>query len=276
MAFGCGGDSTAPATGNPPGTVTATAVTGVSAVALSLSSIRVSFTSRAGDNSYTVERAEGSSGSFAPIGVITAPASAATLSFTDANLKTNTLYRYRVLTVLGNSTSAPSSEASATTLAALFGVADITGDITANRTLYAETTYTIKGFIHVTNGATLTIRPGTTIKGDYNTLGSSLFIMRGAKIQALGTADAPIVFTSSRAAGQRQPGDWGGLILVGNALQNRSGSVALEGTGTDGSGVVSGKNYQVLYSGGTTAVGQFRNHELRPRGVRRLRAVVGQ
>src|SRR5262249_20307446 len=64
-------------------------------------------------------------------------------------------------------------------------------------------------------------------------------------------ADNPIVFTSSRAVGQRQPGDWGGLILIGNAKINRSGTVPVEGTGTDGDAVVSGKNYTVNYSGGT-------------------------
>src|SRR5919108_5589864 len=68
------------------------------------------------------------------------------------------------------------------------GAADITQDITTNRTLYKDTTYTLKGFIHVTDGATLTIQPGTKILGDYNTLGSSLFVMRGAKIMAQGTA----------------------------------------------------------------------------------------
>ena len=117
----------------------------------------------------------------------------------------------------------------------------------------ADTVYTLKGFIHVANGATLTIQPGTKIQGDYNTLASSLFIMRGAKIQAVGTADLPIVFTSSRPVGNRQPGDWGGLLLVGNAPSNRSGNVIVEGTGTDGTQVVGGKNYEVTYSGGTTA-----------------------
>jgi hypothetical protein len=86
--------------------------------------------------------------------------------------------------------------------------------------------------------------------GDFATLGSSLFILRGAKINAVGTADAPIVFTPSRAAGQRQPGDWGGLILVGNARINRGGTVQVEGTNTDVGGG-SGKNYAVNYSGGT-------------------------
>lgn len=132
------------------------------------------------------------------------------------------------------------------------GSAEITLDITSNRTLYAETTYTLKGFIHVTSGATLTINPGTTIKGDFNTLGSSLFILRGAKIQAVGTADKPIVFTSSQAVGSRAPGDWGGLILVGNAIDNRAGSIEVEGTNTCGANCTeSGKNYQVIYSGGT-------------------------
>ena len=66
------------------------------------------------------------------------------------------------------------------------------------------------------------------------------------------TASLPIVFTSSRSEGQRQPGDWGGLIIVGNAIDSRSGTLIVEGTGTDGTAVVSGKNYQIAYSGGTT------------------------
>jgi hypothetical protein len=130
------------------------------------------------------------------------------------------------------------------------GSADITQDITANRTLYRDTTYTLKGFIHVTNGATLTIQDGTKILGDFNTLGSSLFVMRGAKIQAVGTAERPIVFTSSQPAGSRRPGDWGGLLIIGNAIDNRAGNVELEGTGTEPNGG-SGKNVSVVYSGGT-------------------------
>ena len=138
------------------------------------------------------------------------------------------------------------------------GAADITTDIAASRTLYAETTYTLKGFIHVKSGATLTINPGTTIKGDFNTLGSSLFILKGAKIMAVGTAAKPIVFTSSQAVGSRQPGDWGGLIIVGNAIDNRTAGspngVEVEGTNTCGgcsAATSGGQNYQVIYSGGT-------------------------
>lgn len=128
------------------------------------------------------------------------------------------------------------------------GAAEINLDITANRTLYAETTYTLKGFVHVINGATLTIQPGTTIKGDYNTLGSSLFIMRGAKIIAVGTAEKPIVFTSSQPVDARAPGDWGGLVIIGNGVVNRAGQIEVEGTGT-ATGTASGTNYRVNYTG---------------------------
>ncbi len=125
------------------------------------------------------------------------------------------------------------------------GAATIAGDITSDRTLYADTTYTLSGFVHVKAPATLTIEPGTVIKGDYDVVGSSLFIERGAKIVAVGRADAPIVFTSSRPAGQRQPGDWGGLILIGNAPINRGSPVILEGTGTGAT------NPELNYAGGT-------------------------
>jgi hypothetical protein len=129
------------------------------------------------------------------------------------------------------------------------GAATISGDITANRTLVKDTVYTISGFVHVANGATLTIPAGTKIVGDPNVLGSSLFILRGARIVANGTATAPIVFTSGRPVGQRQPGDWGGLIIIGNGVINRSGTILVEGTGTV-TGTTPGTNYQVSYSGG--------------------------
>lgn len=124
------------------------------------------------------------------------------------------------------------------------GNAVISQDITADRTLYADTVYKLSGFIKVANGATLTIEPGTTIVGDYDVPGSSLFILRGAKINAVGTAEKPIVFTSERPVGQRRPGDWGGLIIVGNARLNRGSPVILEGTGTGAD------NPAVDYSGG--------------------------
>jgi hypothetical protein len=243
---GCGSDEpTAPVPPNAP--------IGVSAVAKSTSTVLISFNSTAGDASYDIERAEGASGTFTAVTNVAAPAGAGAVTYTDQNLKVNTQYRYRVFANKGGLKSSASSEVSVTTLQFGNAAADITADITASRTLFADTAYTLKGFIHVLNGATVTIQPGTTIKGDFNTLGSAMMFMRGSKIQAVGTVDAPIVFTSSRPVGQRQPGDWGGLLFIGNAIDNRSGTVLVEGTGTDGTAIVSGKNYPVQYNGGTVA-----------------------
>lgn len=122
----------------------------------------------------------------------------------------------------------------------------INADITEDRTLYADTVYTLSGFIKVGNGATLTIQPGTTILGDYDIPGSSLFILRGSRIMAEGTREQPIVFTSERPVGQRRPGDWGGLIIIGNGLTNRGAPTYIEGTGTDET-----LNPLQDYSGGT-------------------------
>jgi hypothetical protein len=104
----------------------------------------------------------------------------------------------------------------------------VKGDIATNTTWTADKIYTLSGFVYVTDGATLTIEPGTIIKGDKASKGT-LIITRGAKIMAVGTADKPIVFTSSFGAGTRAPGDWGGLILLGKAPSNNGGNAPIEG-----------------------------------------------
>jgi hypothetical protein len=102
------------------------------------------------------------------------------------------------------------------------GDAVINADITQSRTLFADTTYTLSGYVKVTNGAILTVEPGTRIVGDTSVSGSSLWILRGSRLEANGTAAAPIVFTSQRAAPNRKPGDWGGIIVIGNGIINRN------------------------------------------------------
>ncbi len=124
----------------------------------------------------------------------------------------------------------------------------LSGSIAASRTLTADTNWVLRGFVYVNSGATLTIRPGTRIVGDSTALGSALFILRGARIDAQGTEAAPIVFTSQRSAGNRSPGDWGGLVIVGNARNNRTGNIIVEGS--DGS-VVGANPAGVVYTGGT-------------------------
>lgn len=109
----------------------------------------------------------------------------------------------------------------------------IQGDITSDMTLTADNTYLLSGFVRVQSGATLTIQPGTTIYGEYTTQGS-LIIKPGGKIMAVGTADQPIVFTSEYAkpGSSQEPnyGDWGGIILLGNAPIN-PGTASIEGPG---------------------------------------------
>ncbi|MBC7976697.1 MAG: hypothetical protein H7138_17120 [Myxococcales bacterium] len=92
-------------------------------------------------------------------------------------------------------------------------------DITTNTTLLAVNTYVIPTMkqLFVKSGATLTIEPGTVIKGDR---GSVLVITRGSKINANGTAAKPIVLTTTQAAGQKTPGWWGGLLVLGAARIN--------------------------------------------------------
>jgi hypothetical protein len=124
----------------------------------------------------------------------------------------------------------------------------ISGSIAANRTLTADTNYVLRGFVYVNSGATLTINAGTRIVGDTTALGSALFVLRGARIVANGTATQPIVFTSQRSPGNRSPGDWGGLIIVGNARANRTGNVIVEGS--NGS-VVGANPAGIVYTGGT-------------------------
>ncbi|MGE5926443.1 MAG: fibronectin type III domain-containing protein [Gemmatimonadota bacterium] len=232
LLLGACSDGTEPeAAPAPPATLQATAT--------SATGVALTWAASTGATGYIVERAPGAGGAFAQVATPTAT------TYADAGLAPATAYRYRVYAVNSAGASGASSEVAVTTDAAGARVATISADITADRTLYADTLYTISGFVHVANGATLTIQPGTVIHGDYNTLGSSLFILRGARIEAVGTAEAPIVFTSSRPVGQRQPGDWGGLAIIGNAPINRAAPVLLEGTNTGAT------NPAVDYSGGT-------------------------
>ncbi len=123
------------------------------------------------------------------------------------------------------------------------GEADYTlsENITEDMTLTADNVWTLDGRVSVTSGATLTIEPGTIIKGMAGTGAdaSSLIIARGAKVMANGTADKPIIFTSitdNIKVGQKagtnltlsDRGLWGGVLILGNA------PVSLEGGAVEG------------------------------------------
>ena len=106
------------------------------------------------------------------------------------------------------------------------------GIIATSTTWTNDNIYLLKGFVYVDGGATLTIQPGTIIKGDKAGKGT-LIIRRGSKIMADGTATQPIVFTSNQPAGMRNRGDWGGVILLGSAPNNVGANAQIEG-GVDG------------------------------------------
>jgi hypothetical protein len=102
----------------------------------------------------------------------------------------------------------------------------LTGDVSTDLSL-SGVVY-LDGIVHVKNNAILTIAPGTVIRGkQYDAVTKdpgTLIISRGSKIMAQGTVSQPIVFTSikSEAAG-RNPGDWGGVIILGNGVTNTGG-----------------------------------------------------
>lgn len=86
--------------------------------------------------------------------------------------------------------------------------------IRADTTWSCQHSYELINSVIVSPGATLRIEPGVTIGVGGRRL---LLVQRGANIDAQGTAEAPITFTSAKAVGSRAPGDYRGLILIGDA-----------------------------------------------------------
>ena len=168
---------------------------------------------------------------------------------TAAQVTTNNV-RYNAAITGSPATVTSSATATATVTYSITANPTVTlsGSIAASRTLTPDTNYVLRGFVYVNSGATLTINAGTKIVGDTTALGSALFVLRGARIVANGTATAPVVFTSQRSAGNRSPGDWGGLVIVGNGRANRTGNVIVEGS--NGS-VVGANQAGTIYTGGT-------------------------
>lgn len=144
-------------------------------------------------------------------------------------------------------------------------VINISGTYVEDLSLTAENEYRLNGALIMTDGTTLSIEAGTTINA--LATGSDIYIAiaQGAKIEALGTADAPIVMTSN--ASTPKAGDWGGLILLGRAPINsvssgtstsEIGSLPYGGTdANDDSGTL--RYVRVQYSGGK-ADGQSENN----------------
>lgn len=94
---------------------------------------------------------------------------------------------------------------------------DIRGVITTDQHWTKDKVWRLRGYVYVTNGATVTIDPGTKIVSSNDSAGV-LVIYKTAKINAVGTPSEPIVFTSAEAS--PKPGDLGGVVLVGQSSGN--------------------------------------------------------
>lgn len=103
------------------------------------------------------------------------------------------------------------------------------GDVTVE----ADSTVTLKGTVNVCSGYTLTINEGVTVKSHLTEF-SYLIVNKGAKINAIGSASKPIVFTSGKTAGSRARQDWGGIIINGEAQVNQAGATGEGNTGSYG------------------------------------------
>lgn len=112
----------------------------------------------------------------------------------------------------------------------------VTGEVTGTESWVNSNYYVLRGAVFVRSGATLNIQAGTKIIGESGSVGT-LIVLRGGRIMAIGTAEAPIVFTSDQPIGRRARGDWGGLILNGRAPVNLAGG---EGAGEGDTGVYGG------------------------------------
>lgn len=103
---------------------------------------------------------------------------------------------------------------------------ELTGTL-STQTLDASKKYLIKGIVIVPDGVVLTIPAGTVLTGQKASKGT-LLVKPGGKLIAEGTASKPIVFTSNQAVGEREQGDWGGVVMLGKANVNQN-NPAIEG-----------------------------------------------
>ena len=95
----------------------------------------------------------------------------------------------------------------------------LSGTLTSDVTLSKGNTYYLSGEYIVPDGITLNIEEGVTIISVYDDVVDYILVKQGGKINAVGTADAPIVMTSEK----EEPGAWGGIHICGYARTNAEG-----------------------------------------------------
>lgn len=114
-------------------------------------------------------------------------------------------------------------------------VVDVAGDIAVDTTWTNDKAWRMVDTVLVKAGATLTIEEGTTVIGGVGLPEGKKPILitepggpgnPSARLVAVGTPTRPVVFTTENKVGQREIGDWGGVILLGNAQLNVPGGVS--------------------------------------------------
>ncbi|MEM7418022.1 MAG: fibronectin type III domain-containing protein [Gemmatimonadota bacterium] len=166
-----------------------------------------------GADAYDVQRQEATGG--ATFSTIAADQTGT--SYTDNTAAAGTTYNYRVIAKNSAGSSTPSDPAPGEV-----GVAqtNLSGSITGNVTLNADTVYIITGVVTVDSGAVLNIPEGTVLKGSTSVTPSALMVRQGGQLFSNGTAANPVVFTSNAPEGQRARGDWGGVVINGYSQCN--------------------------------------------------------
>jgi hypothetical protein len=162
--------------------------------------------------------------------------------YTIENVSPNTVLNFTIIaTDVKSQSSTPANFTVKVTAIPPKEVVLVSGLLTGNISWTKNKIYKLRGFVRVggdtvsttvagVSTGTLTIEPGTVIIGERATK-ATLIIQRGSKIIANGTVDEPIVFTSERSIGEREAGDWGGLVICGKAKNNLpGGSGQLEGS----------------------------------------------
>jgi hypothetical protein len=112
----------------------------------------------------------------------------------------------------------------------------VTGEVTGTENWTNTSYYVLRGAVFVRDGGTLNIQAGTKIIGEAGSVGT-LIVERGGRLNAIGTKEQPIVFSSDQPVGSRARGDWGGLIINGRAPVNIPGG---EGAGEADTGIYGG------------------------------------
>ena len=120
---------------------------------------------------------------------------------------------------------------------------NLAGNLTSDLTLNSGIAHNLTGALLVKSGATLTIEAGTTINALAGGTDVYILVERGGKIIADGTAANPIKFSSSSTL--PKAGDWGGIILNGNAPISRQ-------DGADSNAATEVKN-SILFGGSDAA-----------------------